>query len=50
MYVVKVYTDDIGVLCLFKVKEFSEKEAAASYAVDMRKMGFAVEVYQRIIF
>lgn len=50
MYVVKVYTDDNGILCLFKVKEFSELKCAVAYAHDMLEYGFGVEVYQRISF
>ena len=50
MFVVKVYTDNYGVLCLFKVREFSEKEYATAYANEMLENGFGVEVYQRITF
>ena len=50
MFVVKVYTDENSVLCLFKVREFSEEEYAIAYAHDMLEMNFAVEVYQRISF
>ena len=50
MFVVKVYTENYGVLCLFKVKEFSEKEFATAYANEKLEDGFAVEVYQRITF
>lgn len=50
MFVVKVYTDNFGVICLFKVKEFSEEKFATVYAEEMLECGFAVEVYQRILF
>lgn len=50
MFVVKVYTDNYGVLCLFEVKEFSEEKFATVYAQDMLDCGYAVEVYQRISF
>ncbi len=50
MFVVKVYTDNYSVLCLFKVKEFPYKEDAVTYAQAMLENGFGVEVYQRITF
>lgn len=50
MFVVKVYTDDNSVICLFKVKEFSDEKFAVTYANDMLECGFAVEVYLRISF
>ena len=50
MYVVKVYQETNGVLCLFKVREFSEKKYAIAYAQDLLEMGFGVEVYQRVSF
>ena len=50
MFVVHVYTNHFGVLCLFKVMEFNEKESATEYANEMIEKSFAVEVYQRISF
>ena len=50
MFVVKVYTDNYGVLCLFNVIEFSEEKNATAYANEMLEKGFGVEVYQRISF
>lgn len=50
MFVVKVYTENYDVICLFKVREFSEEECAIAYANEMLEKGFAVEVYQRISF
>ena len=50
MYVVKVYTDNYGVLCLFDVREFTAKDSAVEYANTKLEKGLAVEVYQRISF
>lgn len=50
MFVVEVYTDNYGVLCLFKVTEFSEEKSATVYAKDMLECGYAVVVYKRISF
>ena len=50
MFVVKVYINNYGVLCLFNVREFSVEENATAYANEMLESGFGVEVYQRIYF